>query len=111
MGHRPLSTLVHEMFHRKDAYEYRQSGYDIYDAGSLRAYTSAQRELCERKLRALGADLDDVARMGREVSPYARERLLKNEYEEVLAEYRTYLLLKGGHKNTSYYTKRDKRNV
>ena len=85
------------MYHWKDAYEYRQSGYDIYDADSLRAYTSAQRELCERKLRELGADLEDVARMGHEVSPYAQEKLLKNEFEEVLTEYRTYLLLKGGH--------------
>ena len=93
----PLSTVVHELVHWECAHEYRQGGNDIYDAGSLRAYTAVQRELCEKKLRELGADLDDVEKMGREVSLYAWKRLMENDYEEVLAEYRTYLLLKGGH--------------
>lgn len=83
------------MFHWKDAYEYRQGGNEIYDASPLSTYTSVQRELCEKKLRELGVDLDDVVRMGREVSPYAKDKLLDNEFEEVLAEFRTCLLLKG----------------
>ena len=93
----PLSTVIHEMYHWKDAYEYRKSGGIIKDAKTLKDYTDKQREICREILLDFGADLDDVARMGREVSSYARDKLFNNEYEEVLAEYRTYLLLKGGH--------------
>lgn len=89
----PLSTIVHEMFHWQDAYEYRKSGKVINDAESLEAYTVYQLENCRCKLIQAGVDLDDAYGIRCNISKYAEEQLMKNQLEEVFAEYRTKQLL------------------
>lgn len=95
MGHHPLSTLVHEMYHWKDAYEYRKKVGAIKDPETLKAYTVYQRETAFNELKKAGFDLNDMYKTKDDISEYAYRMQRENNFEEVLTEVRTAQLLGG----------------
>lgn len=85
------STLVHELFHWKDAEEYRQK-FGTIDPNDPSAYNKYVDEMCRKRL-------DKVLKKGyniSEISPYALDRFMYRDYAETYTEYRTQKLLKGG---------------
>lgn len=85
------STLVHELFHWKDAEEYRQKFGGI-DPNDPSAYNKYVDEMCRKRL-------DKVLKKGyniSEISPYALDRFMYRDYAETYTEYRTQKLLKRG---------------
>lgn len=85
------STLVHELFHWKDAEEYRQK-FGAIDPDDPSAYNKYVDEMCRKRL-------DKVLKKGyniNEISPYALDRFMYRDYAETYTEYRTQRLLKGG---------------
>ena len=84
------STLVHELFHWKDAEEYRQK-FGAIDPNDPSAYNKYVDEMCRKRL-------DKVLKKGyniSEVSPYALEKLMQDDHTEPYTEYRTRKLLEG----------------
>ena len=84
------STLVHELFHWKDAEEYRQK-FGAIDPDDPSAYNKYVDEMCRKRL-------DKVSKKGyniMEISKYARDNLYAENFSEVYTEYRTKKLLKG----------------
>lgn len=84
------STLVHELFHWKDAEEYRQK-FGTIDPNDPSAYNKYVNEMCRKRL-------DKVLKKGyniSEISPYALDRFMYRDYAETYTEYRTQKLLKG----------------
>ncbi len=94
----PSSSAIHELFHWQDAYEYRKNGGVISDQNSLDKYNIFIMEDCFNKLKKLEIDLSDEDMIRKSISKYAQEELLVNKYDEILAEYRTKLLLERGEK-------------
>lgn len=90
------STMVHEMFHWKDAEEYRKNVGPISNSSRNSAYSVYQRDKAHEQLIKTGANLADVSKVRSEISNYAADKLLDNEYEEVYTEWRTQQLIKGG---------------
>lgn len=85
------STLVHELFHWKDAEEYRQK-FGAIDPNDPSAYNKYVDEMCRKRL-------DKVLKKGyniSEISPYALDRFMYRDYAETYTEYRTQKLLKRG---------------
>lgn len=91
----PLSSLVHELYHWEDADDYRRSVGVIESADRKSVYTIYQRERARTALIEAGVDLQDINRSRQELGNYAADRLLRNDFEEVYAEYRTKDTLKG----------------
>lgn len=91
----PLSSLVHELYHWEDADDYRRSVGVIESADRKSVYTIYQRERARTALIEAGVDLQDINRIRQELGNYAADRLLRNDFEEVYAEYRTKDTLKG----------------
>ena len=91
----PRSTVVHEIFHWKDAEEYRKQFGAITDSSRSSKYSMYQREKARQKLVEAGVDIanvDDVSG----ISQYAiAKQTLKNDIEEVYTEYRTKVLCEG----------------
>ena len=84
------STLVHELFHWKDAEEYKQK-FGAIDPNDPSAYNKYVDEMCRKRL-------DKVLKKGyniSEISPYALDRFMYRDYAETYTEYRTQKLLKG----------------
>lgn len=84
------STLVHELFHWKDAEKYRQK-FGAIDPNDPSAYNKYVDEICRKRL-------DKVAKKGYnigEISKYALDNMYVENYSEVYTEYRTKELLKG----------------
>lgn len=84
------STLVHELFHWKDAEEYRQK-FGTIDPNDPSAYNKYVDEMCRKRL-------DKVLKKGyniSEISPYALEKLMQDDHTEPYTEYRTRKLLEG----------------
>lgn len=83
-----LSTMIHELFHWKDAQEY------IKRYGALTDQSRYIKKLCEQdekkidQLKAKGYNLYRI-------SVYATRQLIMGRYDEVFTEYRTKILLKG----------------
>ena len=90
------STMVHEIFHWKDAEEYRTSIGVITDASSKSDYSVYQREKAVLALTQAGVISEQDCR---EISEYAAKRFLDNDFEEVYTEYRTEQLIEGGVQN------------
>lgn len=88
------STTVHELFHWKDAEEYRNSGKTIVSAGSKSEYSAYQREKAIKNLTNDGIDISNPTQI-KEISDYAFENALVNNFEEVYTEYRTKRYLEG----------------
>ncbi|GEM_PF-1960581 len=85
------STLVHELFHWKDAEEYRQK-FGAIDPNDPSAYNKYVDEICRKRL-------DKVLKKGYnvgEISKYAYDSFMYEDYAEAYTEYRTKNLLKGG---------------
>lgn len=92
----PRSSLIHEFYHWIDAEDYRNNIGVIEDAGPRSMYTIYQREKASELLAAAGINLQDIEFVEKEISRYAADKLLENEFEEVFAEYRTKIILEGG---------------
>lgn len=92
----PKSSLIHELSHWIDAEDYRKNVGIIEDASKRSMYTIYQREKAFELLTDAGINLQDVEFVEKKISRYAVKKLFKNEYEEVLAEYRTKIVLEGG---------------
>lgn len=90
----PRSTMVHELFHWKDAQEYRDSGNSIDSASVTSPYSQYMREYSRKKLIEAGYDLENAEQMV-SISRYAYQKWLENDLEEVYTEYRTNELLSG----------------
>lgn len=91
----PRSTMVHELFHWKDAEHYRQNVGKISDATSRSAYSIYQRERAISLLAETGIDIAD-GKAAENISNYAKRCWLDNDFEEVYTEFRTAEILKGG---------------
>lgn len=89
------STMVHELFHWRDAEDYRLSGKAIDDASNNSEYSIFQREKAHRKLVEAGIDLQNLGTINKEISTYAYRMCLENNYEEVYTEYRTLKAIMG----------------
>ena len=84
-----LSTVVHELFHWKDAQEYsRKNG--IITEDNRAEYFKKLILKCKKKLDILGINEYNV----NETSFYAKDMFSIKRFDEVYTEYRTKLLLK-----------------
>lgn len=85
------STLVHELFHWKDAEEYRNAGNIINISDRSSPYIQYRIDVSEKALISLGLEMNsqDINR----ISHYAFEKWLDNDFDEVYTEYRTQKLL------------------
>ena len=90
----PRSTMVHELFHWKDAEDYRSSGKTIDAADVSSEYSIYQREKAYKELLNLGVDPGDINAIKKVYGEYAWENALVNNYEEVYTEIRTFNALK-----------------
>lgn len=81
----PLSSLVHELLHWKDAQRY------LFNHGNMKGYKKWIRAACQKKVEALIRKGYNVC-----VSQYEMDMLESNAYDEVYTEFRTLRLLKGG---------------
>lgn len=88
----PNSTMVHELLHWKDADEYRKNVGEIKSAEPFSEYSLYQREKAFRMLEKSGIDLNDLQQI-RDISEYAYQKAVANEFEEVYTEYRVKELL------------------
>lgn len=93
MQNESLSTLVHELFHWKDAQLFREKYGDIDTREQQERYIAFvnNRERC--KLAAIKKKGYDIEKEG---SKYAKESLHYKKFDEAYTEYRTWSLLKGG---------------
>lgn len=87
------STLVHELYHWKDADEYRKSGKSIDRSDFMSPYVMYRRKEGRKRLISAGIDMDDLQSIRRKISYYAYKKALENDWDEVYTEYRTLLLL------------------
>ena len=93
----PRSTLVHEIFHWKDAEEYRNTIGTIVSASKTSEYTLFQRDKGRMELQRAGVDLSDLNGIRLNISGYAEHVLSVDNYtEEAYTEYRTKLLIEKG---------------
>ena len=86
------STLVHELFHWKDAEDYRKQFGIIKESSKGSHYSLFQLLRAEEQLEKAGVDLMNGASI-MQISEYAYKNLLANNLEEVYTEYRTTVLL------------------
>ena len=94
-GENQLSTFVHELIHWKDASDYRKKYGDIISSTRGSAYTVYQNKNAREALLKEGIDLTSPNEIRKDISKYASDCLLDNNYEEVYTEFRTKRLLKG----------------
>ena len=85
------STYIHELFHWKDAEEYR-SLYGEIDYNDPSQYNKFIYEKCKKSIDKLVKKGYNIS----EISDYAFESLMTGDYSEVYTEYRTKQLLEGG---------------
>lgn len=90
------STIVHELFHWKDANEYRRTVGEITDASAKSEYTLYQQRKAEQALIDAGITSKKPSDIRREISKYAEKTLIDNNYEEAYTELRTKQLIEGG---------------
>ena len=89
------SSLIHELFHWKDATDYRQFVGKIHSADPQSAYSVYQRERAYSKLANSGINIEDPIKIRELLGEYAYRMLLDNNFEEVYTELRTKILLEG----------------
>lgn len=92
------STMVHELFHWKDAEEYRLSGKIIDDASYTSEYSIFQREKAYNQLITDGINLNNPDEIRELISEYAERKCLANDYEEVYTEFRTRKVIEDANK-------------
>ena len=85
------ATLIHELFHWKDAMDYVHKHGRITDQNK---YVEAMREYHKHKVYKLLEKGYNI----RKISQYAYKSLEEGRYDEVMTEYRTLKLLEGGGK-------------
>ncbi len=88
------STAVHELFHWKDAEDYRKDIGEILDATEGSPYSVFQQEKAYDALISAGVNTADIWAIQRDISEYAALRALEDDWEEVYTEYRTKEALK-----------------
>ena len=91
----PNSTLIHELFHWKDAEAYRKKHGEIIDATATSEYTRRQNEKALKRLIEEGVRIESPHAIKEEIGEYAFKMLLENNFEEVYTEFRTKQLLRG----------------
>lgn len=91
----PRSTMVHEIFHWKDAESYRTNVGVIKSASATSDYSIYQREKAVSELLKAGFSMTSE-REFEGISRYAADMFLDNDYEEVYTEVRTKQLIEGG---------------
>ena len=91
----PRSTMVHEIFHWKDAEAYRTNVGAIQSAAATSDYSIYQRERATAELLNAGFSMTSE-REFEGVSRYAADMFLDNNFEEVYTEFRTQQLIEGG---------------
>ena len=87
------STYVHELFHWKDAVEYRKTIGPIQDRETQDEYNIYRRETAHVLATREGIRSPEDAL---KLSEYAHDRYIDNDFDEVYTELRTKKLLKGG---------------
>ena len=91
------STMVHELFHWKDAEEYRKSVGRITSSTQTSEYSVYQREKAFRALGQAGFDARDLEKVEKGISKHAADAIrIDNDSEEAYTEYRTRMLIEGG---------------
>ena len=90
------STIVHELFHWKDAEEYRKNIGAIVNASYTSDYSAYQRKKSLEELIKAGIDTENIEEVERRISKYAADRIIDNDFEEAYTELRTKWLLEGG---------------
>lgn len=90
------STMVHELFHWRDAERYRANIGQILDASPSSDYTMYQNAEARKGLIEAGINLEDYESLRKNISDYALKESLDNDYEEAYTEFRTRLLIEGG---------------
>lgn len=90
------STMVHELFHWKDAEEYRTNIGTIESSTRDSVYTQFQQGKAKKALQEAGVDLTNPLDIQRKTSAYGLEKVLDNDFEETYTEFRTRSLLEGG---------------
>ena len=84
---------MHEIFHWKDAENYRKTIGEITDSSFDSDYSIYQRKIAFQKLKEAGVKLDPYW-IKKNVGEYAWKNLIVyNDYEEIYPEYRTLRLL------------------
>lgn len=83
-----LATIVHELFHWKDARKHIRRYGKIEDSNKYIDYLCARYKGVVDKLISRGYDVDRI-------SSYAATMRRTGRYDEVITEYRTYKALKG----------------
>ena len=87
-----IATLVHELYHWKDAIEYERKYGKITNQTDYAEAISFQHKASVDKLITKGYNIN-------EISGYASIMYRKRKYDEVMTEYRTLRLLAGGIEN------------
>ena len=91
------STMAHEIFHWKDAEEYRISVGKIMSSTPTSEYSVYQREKAFKVLNQAGFDMSDLEKIEKKISKHAADVIrIDNDYEEAYTEYRTRMLIEGG---------------
>ena len=89
----PRSTYVHELFHWKDAMEYKKKHGPIQDEDALDEFNKYSRAKDRKIINREGINSPEDAL---KLSEYAHQSYIDNDYDEVYTELRTKKLLKGG---------------
>lgn len=89
------STMVHELFHWKDAEDYRKTVGPIISATRTSPYSIYQREKAGRELIKAGYSGEEMEKI-KQISKYAVEKQIDNDLEEVYTELRTKQLIERG---------------
>lgn len=88
------STMVHELFHWQDAEDYRKKIGPIESAAEDSVYIIFRCKESESLLQKAGVNIADDDEI-RNISQYAFQKILENDYDEVYTEFRTKKILLG----------------
>ncbi len=83
-----ISTILHELIHWRDAYEYKRKFGEITDFSKYIEYLNKKFATKLEKLQKKGYNIYDI-------SPYAKKQYSIGRFDETYTEYRTKELLKG----------------
>lgn len=93
-------TELHEMWHAKQAEDFRKSGW-VITSENYSQYLTALRKKAQSRIEKLGITEYNVM----EISEYAYISFLRGFFDEVEAEWHTQKIMKGGHpKHEKIYT-------
>lgn len=78
-----IKTYYHEMWHTKQAIDFKESGRKITDR---QQYINKLSKICKKHVDSLGITRENVS----QISEYARSSYAQERFDEVEAEYMTY---------------------